>query len=117
MANNELHLKIGSAVLTGALLGMLLAVTGCSHKLVGHSGETTVSVYPSKNDFDSLTSMKSRGGAEQMMGGIGETFIAKKVAENTQIKILSSDAEGAEIEILQGPSVGLRGYVAKDNVE
>jgi ABC-type oligopeptide transport system substrate-binding subunit len=117
MVNGELHLKIGSAVLTGVLFCTLLALAGCSHKLVGHSGETTVSVYPSKNDFDSLTSMKSRGAAGQMMGGIGETFIAKKVAENTQVKILSSDAEGAEVEILQGPNAGLRGYVAKDNVK
>jgi hypothetical protein len=117
MANSELHLKIGRAISAFVMLGMLFGTAGCSHNLVGREGETTVSVYHSKKDFESLTTMKSRGGAEQMMGGIGETFLAQKVAEHTQVKILSSDAEGAEIEILQGPNAGLRGYVAKDNVD
>jgi hypothetical protein len=95
----------------------LMGIIGCGHKLVAHSGETTVSVFPSKKDFDNVMSMKSRGGAEGMVGGLGETFMAKKVDENTPVKVLSSDAEGAEIEVLKGPNAGLHGYVAKDNVD
>lgn len=99
------------------LMGTLFAIAGCGHKLVAHGGESTVSVFESKKDFDNVMSMKSRGGAEGMVGGLGETFMAKKVAENTPIKILSSDSEGADIQVLEGPNVGLRGYVAKDNVD
>jgi hypothetical protein len=106
--------RIAAAV---ALIGALFGFAGCSHKLVGRGGETTVSVFPSKKDFDNVMSLKSRGGAEGMVGGLGESFMAKKVAENTQVKILSSDSEGDEIQILQGPNAGLRGYVAKDNVD
>ena len=91
-------------------------IAGCSHKLIGRGGETTVSVFPSKKGFDNVMSMKSRGGAEGMVGGLGETFIAKKVAENTPVKVLSADSEGDDIQVLQGPDAGLRGYVAKDNV-
>lgn len=94
----------------------LMSITGCGHKLVAHNGETTISVFPSKKDFDNVMSMKSRGGAEGMVGGLGETFVAKKVDENTPVKVFSSDAEGAEIEVLKGPDTGLHGYVAKDNV-
>jgi len=100
-----------------ALIATLSSLVGCAHKLVGRGGETTVSVFPSKKDFDNVMSMKSRGGAEGMVGGLGETFMARKVGENTPVKVLSSDSEGDEIQVLEGPSAGLRGYVAKDNVD
>jgi len=114
---SEVHVRIVRIAIAVTLMGALLGITGCSHKLVGRAGETTVSVFPTKKDFDNVMSMKSRGGAEGMVGGLGETLVAKKVAESTQVKILSSDNEGDEIQVLQGPSAGLRGYVAKDNVD
>ncbi|MBV8772664.1 MAG: hypothetical protein JO166_10110 [Deltaproteobacteria bacterium] len=95
----------------------LFALAGCTHKLVGHAGETTVNVFPSKHDFDNVMSMKSRGGAEGMVGGLGESFMAKRVAQDTRVKILSSDSEGDDIQVLEGPNAGLRGYVGKDNVD
>jgi hypothetical protein len=51
------------------------------------------------------------------LGGVGENFVAKKVAEDTPVKVISSDSEGDEIEVLAGPNAGLRGYVAKDTVD
>ena len=106
--------RIAAAV---TLIVALFGIAGCSHKLIGRGGETTVSVFPGKKDFDNVMSMKSRGGAEGMVGGLGETFMAKKVAENTPVKVLSADSEGDDIQVLQGPNAGLRGYVAKDNVD
>jgi hypothetical protein len=117
IAGSEVHVRIVRIAVAVTLTGVLFSIAGCSHKLVGHGGETTISVFPSKKDFDNLMSMKSRGGAEGMVGGLGETFMAKKVAENTPVKVLSSDSEGEEIQVLQGPNAGLRGYVAKDNVD
>ena len=64
----------------------LLGIAGCSHKLVGRAGETTVNVFPTKKDFDNVMSMKSRGGAEGMVGGLGETFMAQKVARTRRSK-------------------------------
>ncbi len=110
-------MRVVRLAVTVTLMAALLGITGCGHKLVGHGGESTVSVFPSKKDFDNVMSMKSRGGAEGMVGGLGESFMAKKVSGNTPVKILSSDSEGAEIEVLKGPNAGLRGYVAKDNVD
>jgi hypothetical protein len=99
------------------VLAALLSIAGCSHKLVGHNGETTVNIFPTKKDFDNVMSMKSQGGAEGMVGGLSESFMAKRVAENTHVKVLSSDSEGDEIQVLEGPDSGVRGYVAKDNVD
>jgi hypothetical protein len=117
MAGGEVHM--GTVRIAGAimLIGLLFGIAGCSHKLIGHGGETTVSVFPSRKDFDNVMSMKSQGGTEGMVGGLSETFMVKKVAENTPVKILSSDSEGHDIQVLQGPDVGLRGYVAKDSVD
>ena len=110
-------MRIIRIALTVTLIGVLLGIAGCSHKLVSRGGETTVNVFPSKKDFDNVMSMKSKGGAEGMVGGLGESFMAKKVAQDTAIKILSSDSEGDDIQVLEGPDTGLRGYVAKDNVD
>ena len=117
MAESEAYVRIVRVTVAVTLMGALFGITGCSHKLVARGGETTVSVFPSKKDFDNVMSMKSRGGAEGIVGGLGETFMAKKVAGDTPIKVLSSDSEGNEIQVLQGPDAGLRGYVAKDNVD
>ena len=117
MARDEAHLSVVRSILLLTLMSSLFALAGCTHKLIGRGGETTVNVFPSKHDFDNVMSMKSRGGAEGMVGGLGETFMAKKVAQDTPVKILSSDSEGDDIQVLQGPNAGLRGYVAKDNVE
>jgi hypothetical protein len=109
--------RIRRLALVVVLVGAVLGVTGCTHKLVAHSGEATVSVFNNKKDFDNLMSMKSRGGAEGMVGGLGESMMAKKVGENARVKILASDSEGYDIQVLDGPNAGLRGYVAKDNVD
>ena len=117
MAGDQAWLGTAKNIFIFMLMSSMLALAGCTHKLVGRSGETTVNVFPSKHDFDNVMSMKSRGGAEGMVGGLGETFTAKKVAQDTPVKILSSDSEGDDIQVLEGPNAGLRGYVANDNVE
>jgi hypothetical protein len=103
-----------------ALGAMLLAGTfwlaGCGHKVVAHNGDTTVNVFPDKETFDKVTSMKSQGGPAGMIGGVGESMMAKRVDNNTPVNILSSDDEGDTIEVLDGRDKGLRGYVSKDNV-
>jgi hypothetical protein len=103
---------VGSIVLTA-----MVVLAGCGgHKLVAHNGDTTVNVFPNKEDFDKVTSMKSQGGPAGMIGGLGESMMAKRVDNGTPVKILSSDPEGDTIEVLDGRDKGLRGYVSKDNV-
>jgi len=117
MGRAEVRRRIVKITVAVTLMCVLLGSAGCGHELVGRGGETAVNVFSSKKDFENLMSMKSRGGAEGIVGGLGETLMAKKVAENTPVKILSSDPEGDDIQVLEGPNAGLRGYVAKDNVD
>jgi len=106
-------ITLGAALITVALL-----IAGCGHKLVATGGESAVSMYPDKNTFDKLQSLKQRGGTiGGMIGGMGENLVSKKVDDKTPVKILSSDDKGAEVEILDGPDKGMQGYVGKANLD
>ena len=102
-----------------SVMALLLVVglVGCGHKLVAHNGETTVNVYPSKEQFDKVQSMKSQGGPVGMLGGLGEGLLAKKIAADTPVQVLNADDSGAMVEVADGPEKGFKGYVAKDNLD
>lgn len=94
----------------------VLALAGCGHKLIAHGGKTTVAVYPDKSSFDQLKSMQSQGGPSGLIGGMGASIVTKRVDNGTPVKIDHCDPEGCQIEVLDGASKGLIGYVAKDSV-
>lgn len=110
-------MKITNLGLRLTVLLTAFALAGCGHKLVAHGGDTTVAVYPDRPSYEKVESMKSQGGPVGMLGGLGENFLAKKVDDKTPVKVVSKDEKGAEVEILDGPAKGTRGYVAKDNVD
>lgn len=110
-------MRIVNITLAAAVILAALMVAGCSHKLIAHGGENTISVFHDKADFDKVQSLKSEGGAAGVIGGLGENFITTKVSENTRVKILSSAGESEEVEVVDGPNRGLHGYVSKDNVD
>jgi hypothetical protein len=111
--------KVGKSRIAWVVLTLLLMplLAGCGHKLVARSGDTTISVYGNKEQFDKVQAMKSQGGAAGLFGGIGESMLAKKVDNETPVKVISSDEEGAQIEVLDGRDKGLQGYVARDNLD
>lgn len=110
-------MKILRYISRAAILAATLALAGCGHKLVAHNGETTVAVYPDRGSFEKLKHLQSEGGPAGMIGGLGASLVAKKVDNGTPIKVLASDDEGDQIEILDGASKGMTGYVSKDSVD
>ena len=111
-------MKTASVALGAALMTVALLIAGCGHKLVATGGESTVAIYPDKNTFDRLQSVKRQGGAiGGMIGGMGENLVSKKVDDKTPVKILSTDDTGAEIEVLDGTDKGMQGYVGKANLD
>ena len=100
-----------------ALVILMVAIAGCGHKLVSHGGETTVPVFPDKASFDKLKQMQNEGGPAAVFGGLGASLMSKKVDNGTPVKILTSDEEGSQIEVLDGTSKGVTGYVSKDSVD
>jgi len=104
-------------VLAAVFTVAALALAGCGHKLVAHGGDNTVSVYPDKDSFEKLKHLQSEGGPAGMIGGLGASLVAKKVDNGTPVKVLSSDDDGYQIEVLDGASKGMSGYVSKDSVD
>jgi hypothetical protein len=51
-----------------------------------------------------------------MLGGIGEGFVSKELGDNTPVRIISEDSEGAQVEVTDGPDKGAQGFVARSNV-
>ena len=106
------NLILGAAILIAAL-----ALAGCGHKLVAHGGDTTVPVFPDKASFERLKNLQSQGGPAGMIGGLGASLVAKKVDNGTPVKLVTSDADGFQVEVLDGANKGLQGYVSKDSVD
>lgn len=109
-------MRLSTLVICAFTIGAALAMAGCGHKLVAHNGESTVAVYPDEDTFSKLSDLKKQGGVGGLIGGVGAGLAAKQVDNNTPVRIISSDDKGAQIEVLDGASKGLQGFVAKDNV-
>jgi hypothetical protein len=104
-------------IIVGVAVGAALALAGCGHRLVATSGEKTVSIYPDEDTFKKIAQMKGEGGIAGMFGGLGESLATKKVANDTPVKIISSDDLGSEVEILDGKDKGQKGFVPRQNVD
>jgi hypothetical protein len=117
MQNRSEKLR-GRARLAALCVALVAALTlaGCSHKLVASTGEHTVKVYPDQATYDKLAQLKSEGGPMGMLGGIGANLATKQVDDQTPVRILSSNNQGSEIEVTNGPFKGLKGFVPKENV-
>jgi len=103
--------KVAAIVLVAAI-----ALAGCQHRVVATGDNHTVKLYSDEATYVKLKSMKQEGGASGMLGGIGESLITKELDNHTPIRIISSDSEGAQVEITDGPNKGAQGFVAKENV-
>jgi len=101
----------------GLIIAGAIVLAGCGHKLAARGGNTTIPLYPDKATFDKVKNLQNQGGPAGLLGGIGEGFVAKKIDDQTPVKVISSDDEGDEVEITSGPMKGTVGYVAKDNVD
>lgn len=102
---------------------MLLALAGCTkepiltHKLVATGGESSVSLYPDEQTFLKISHKAQQGGVSGMVGNAQESLSAKKIDDKTPVKIISSDSNGTEVQIVEGPMKGTAGFVANQNVD
>jgi hypothetical protein len=110
-----------TAAIAAGAIGLALA--GCdssslvTHKLVATGGEHTVALYPDEATFIKVSHKAQQGGVSGMVGSAEEGLSAKKIDDQTPVKILSSDSNGTEVQIVQGPMKGTAGFVANQNVD
>ena len=98
-------------------LAALLLMAGCGHKLVATEGQTQVAIFPDEDTYKKLAQMKAQGGVAGMLGGMGENLAAGKLDNGTPVKVISSDDLGSQVEVTEGPSKGMKGFVPKANVD
>jgi hypothetical protein len=100
----------------GAALAAAMLAAGCSHRVVANPGEHTVKLYRDESTFEKIKDLKKQGGPMAMLGQMGQAFVTKELDNNTPVRIISRDSEGAQVEVTDGPDKGASGFVAKDNV-
>jgi len=109
---------------TIAILLITLAVPGCSHHLVTGDGQRTVKVYKSEDVYNASVHIKRALGIQKTDGA--EKFAAwlnamaeneyKDIDSDTRVKVVSSDAAGANVEVLEGPNRDYKGFVPRENL-
>jgi hypothetical protein len=98
-------------IVVPALAGALaLAAIGCkesaNHKLVGTEGKHSVPLYADEATYEKVSHEPVGSGAN-----------APQVDDQTPVVIISTDDNGAVVQIIDGPMKGQNGFVAKDNVD
>ena len=88
-----------------------------SHKLVATGNQHSIALYPDEQTYLKVSRMQQQGGIEGMAGEVRKKFTALAIDEQTPVTIVSSDDNGAVVEIAQGPLRGRSGFVAKRNVD
>jgi transcription antitermination factor NusG len=100
-----------------------IAAVGCNnspvatHKLVATGGEHTVPLYPDEATYLKVSHKAQQGGVSGMVGNAQQDLTAKKIDDQTPVKVISSDDNGSEVQIVQGPMKGTAGFVANQNVD
>ena len=88
-----------------------------SHKLVATGNEHSIALYSDEQTYLKVSRMQQQGGVEGLAGEVRENFAALAIDDQTPVTIVSSDQNGAVVEIAQGPMKGHSGFVAKQNVD
>jgi len=100
------------------------AVSGCSHRVVAADGRQTVKVYQSEEVYKAAVDIRKAMGrqkndAEEKFVGFLNSLADheyKEVAGETRVRIISKDALGAQVELLEGPHQGYIGFVRTEDL-
>ena len=91
--------------------------TALPHKLVATSGQDSIPMYPDEQSFLKVSHNAQEGGVTGVVGDVQKEATAKKIDNQTPVQVLSSDSNGSEVEITDGPMKGQAGFVANQNVD
>jgi hypothetical protein len=87
-----------------------------THRLVATGNQKSIPLYPDEETLVEVSHRSQQGGVTGMVGSVQKSFSAKQIDDQTPVQVLSSDENGAHVEIIDGPLRGQTGFVAKQNV-
>ncbi|GEM_PF-413509 len=88
-----------------------------THKLVVTGNEHSIPLYPDEQTYLAISHQKQEGGVEGMAGEVRNKFSARQIDDQTPVNVISSDDNGAMVQITEGPMKGQSGFVAKQNLD
>jgi hypothetical protein len=112
-------------LLGASALVIALAISGCSHNLVADQGAKTVTVFMDEDVYKALLDTRQRiedpnynaGAKKYLQIAVGLAYREGKTIDGgTKVKILSSDSLGSLVEVEEGPYLGYKGFVPKENL-
>lgn len=97
-------------------------VAGCqkpllTHKLIVTGNQHSVPLYPDEQTYLKISHEKQQGGIGGMAGEVRNKFSAREIDDQTLVQVVSSDDNGAVVQITEGPMKGQSGFVAKQNLD
>jgi hypothetical protein len=117
-------MRLRQAFLAVTVLATALAASGCKHVLVPDPGNPTVSVYEDEEIYTDTLNLEKQAQDPTMqkvlyfinrMLAMAKTE-RREVDGDTRVKIISSDAKGSVVEVLEGKYLGYQGFVPKENL-
>jgi CheY-specific phosphatase CheX len=108
-------MMIRRVLATAALSVAIGQIAACqksvlTHKLVVTGNQHSVPLYSDEQTFLDVSHEKQQGGVEGMAGDVRNKFSAREIDDQTAVKVVSSDDNGAVIEIIEGPMKGQSGF-------
>ncbi len=111
-----LVLAAASAVVSGLIGCNSPGTPVLAHKLVATGGQSSVPLYPDEHTLVEVSHRSQQGGVTGMVGSVQKDMSAKQIDDQTPINVVSTDDNGAQVEIIDGPLKGQSGFVLKQNV-
>ena len=111
--------RILASVALAVFIGLIAACQNplITHKLVVTGNQHSVPLYSDEHTYLDVSHQKQQGGLEGMAGDIRNKFSSRQIDDQTPVKVVSSDDNGAVVEITEGPMKGQSGFVAKQNLD
>ena len=87
------------------------------HKLVATDGQHKAALYADEPTYLRVSHRARQGGVNGLIGNAQQDLPAKQIDDQTPAKVPSSDNNGAEVQIVQGPMKGTVGLVSSQKLD
>ncbi len=105
-------------------IAIVAGLAGCNspgtpvlaHKLVATGGQTSIPLYADEQTMVEVSHRSQQGGVTGMVGSVQKGMSAKQIDDLTAVNVISTDDNATQVEVIDGPMKGQRGFVPKQNV-
>jgi hypothetical protein len=120
----QIKVRISQTFVAMVAIMIVAGLVGCNspgtpvlaHKLVATGGQTSIPLYSDEQTLVEVSHRAQQGGVTGMVGSVQKDMSAKQIDDQTPVNVISTDDNATQVEIIDGPMKGQRGFVPKQNV-